>query len=292
MSGEDKSEGEGKPGEAGAKTGFIGILAVGLMIGIIIGVAVGAFGFPQAQSQGFSAGEVLAPKEAGNKVTGFISNYSGYFRLPPGVDIALINVTEVENANLYKIAINISAMGESETVSSYMTKDGKLLFLGGGIDIEEFEEMAEQQKKEAENRTREQQQEQQQQQNTTIGNFIVSSDEICLEDGKPIIYFFGRTGCPACEWEYPIVANVTAKFEGCISLHDNIDSTVDSEIYNNYSTGYIPTLVLGCKYYRVGPGKSMEQEAKVLTALICDLTGNKPVDVCTAPEIVDLINKI
>jgi thiol-disulfide isomerase/thioredoxin len=115
-----------------------------------------------------------------------------------------------------------------------------------------------------------------------------------LEDGKPIIYFFGSDGCGYCKWEHPVIANVTAKFEGFISFHDNIDSTADGDIFAKYSDGHIPTLVLGCKYYRVGAGANMgeEQETKVLTALICDLTGNKPVDVCTAPEIVDLINKI
>jgi len=286
MSGEDKSEGVGKPGEAGIKTGFIGILAVGLMIGIIIGVAVGAFGFPQAQSQVFSAGSALRPDEAGVRAVDFITNYA----VAPGVDVELINVTEVEGANLYKMAVNISSMRGTQTAESYMTKDGKLLF-PSGIDIEEFEEMVEQQKREEENSTREQQQ---QRQNTTIGNFIVSGDEICTEVGKPIVYFFGSEGCGACKWEHPVIANVTAKFEGFISFHDNIDSTADQEIFDKYSTGYIPTLVLGCKYYRVGAGKNMgeEQEAKVLTALICDLTDNKPVDVCTAPEIADLINKI
>jgi len=288
MSGEDKSEGAGKPGEAVAKTGCIGILAVGLMIGIIVGVAVGAFGFPQAQSQGFSAGSALTPEKAGVEAIDFITNYA----VAPGVDVELINITEIEGANLYKIAVNISAMGRSQTAESYMTKDGKLLF-PNGIDIEEFKEMAEQQKREEENRTREQQQ---QRQNTTIGNFIVSGDEICVEDEKPIIYFFGSEGCGACKWEHPVIVNVTAKFEGFISFHDNTntDSTADEDIFAKYSDGHIPTLVLGCKYYRVGAGASMgeEQEAKVLTALICDLTGNKPRDVCTAPEIVDLINEI
>ncbi len=89
MSGEDKSEGAGKSGEAGMKTGYIGILAVGLMIGIIIGIVVGAFGFPQTQS--YSAESALRPEEAGEKVTDFISNYGG---LPPGADVAVINVTE------------------------------------------------------------------------------------------------------------------------------------------------------------------------------------------------------
>ncbi|MEA1957168.1 MAG: thioredoxin family protein, partial [Euryarchaeota archaeon] len=281
MSGEDKSEGAGKPGEAGMKTGFIGILAVGLMIGIIIGVAVGAFGFPQTQSQDFSAGSALTPEKAGVRAIDFITNYA----VAPGVDVELINVTEVEGANLYKMAVNISSMRGAQTAESYMTKDGKLLF-PSGIDIEEFEETIEQQKREEENRTREQQE-----QKTTIGNFMVSGEDICTEDGTPIIYFFGSEGCGACKWEHPVIANVTAKFGGFISFHDNVDSTADQEIFDKYSTGYIPTLVLGCKYYRVGSGASMgeEQETKVLTALICDLTGNKPVDVCTAPEIADLI---
>ena len=283
MSGEDKSEGAGKPGEAGMKTGFIGILAVGLMVGIIIGIVVGAFGFPQTQS--YSAESALRPEEAGEKTIDFITNYA----VAPGVDVELINVTEVEGTNLYKIAVNISAMGRTQTAESYMTKDGKLLF-PQGIAIEEFEEMVEQQKEQEENLT----QEQESKQETTIGNFIVSGDEICVEDGKPIIYFFGSDGCGACRWEHPVTANVTSKFEGFISFHDNIDSTADSEIFGKYSTGYIPTLVLGCKYYRVGAGASMdeEQEAKVLTALICDLTDNKPVEACTDPEIEELINKI
>ena len=275
----------------------VGVLIVGLVIGVIAGCAVGAFVLPQQVHSFFPSAlntntstNTITPEAAGEKVTDFISNYSGYFRLPPGVDIALINVTEVETANLYKIAINISAMGKSETVESYMTKDGKLLFLGG-IDIEEFEEMVEQQRKEAENRTREQQQ----QQNTTIGNFIVSGDEICTEDGKPIIYFFGSERCGYCKWEHPIVVNVTSKFEGYISFHENIDTTRDSEIFDKYNPhGGVPTLVLGCKYYRIGAGTSLgkEQEAKILTALICNLTDNKPIDICSTPEIEALIARI
>lgn len=286
MSGEDKSEGVGKPGEAGMKTGYIGILAVGLMIGIIIGIAVGAFGFPQAQSQGFSAGSALTPEKAGVRAIDFITNYA----VAPGVDVELINVTEVEGANLYKMVVNISSMRGTQTAESYMTKDGKLLF-PSGIDIEEFEETIEQQKREEENRTREQQE-----QKTTIGNFVVSGDEICLEDEKPIIYFFGSDGCGHCKWEHPVIANVTSQFEDYISLHDNMNNfTADQELFDKYNPrGSVPTLVLGCKYYRVGAGANMgeEQEMKVLTALICDLTDNKPVDVCTAPEIADLINKL
>ena len=258
MSDEDKSEDAEKKGEAETKTRYIGFLAIGLMIGIIIGIIVGAFGFPQIQS--FGAANGLTADEAGEKAVNFIENYA----VPPGVDVVLINVTEVEDANLYKVAINISAMGRSETAESYLTKNGKLLF-PSGIDIEEFEEKTKPE--------------------TTIGNFIVSGDEICKEDGKAIIYFFGSDGCGYCKWEHPVMVNVTSKFEGFISFHDNMNNlTADMEIFDKYNPRHsMPTLVLGCKYYRIGAGKSMgeEQEAKVLTALICDLTDNKPENVCT-----------
>jgi thiol-disulfide isomerase/thioredoxin len=276
MSGEDKSEGAGKPGEAGMKTGYIGILAVGLMIGIVIGVAVGAFVFPQAQD--FSAANTLTADKAGEKVAAFINNNL----VQPGTEVTLGEIKE--ESGLY----NVTTSYMENQIPVYITKDGEIIFLQGlgWVQIEEFEE----QKKQRENQT----QEQESKQETTIGEFIVSGDEICKEDGIPIIYFFGSTGCPACEWEHPIVANVTAKFEGFISFHDNIDSTADQEIFAKYSDGYIPTLVLGCKYYRVGSGASMgeDQEAEVLTALICDLTDNNPVDICTDPEIEELINKI
>ncbi len=272
MSGEDKSEGVEKSGETGMK--LIGILAIGLIIGMVIGVAVGAFVFPQIQSFGAAT---LKPEVVGEKTVDFISNYGD---LPPGVDAELINVTEVEDANLYKITFNLSMQGIILTVEpyeAYMTKDGKILF-PQGIDMEEFEEKVKQQEEKQ-----------------TIGDFTVSGDEICVEDEKPIIYFFGSEGCGGCRWEHPVMENVTAKFTGYISFHDNMDnSTADREIFAKYSTGYVPTLVLGCKYYRVGSGASMgeDQEANVLTALICNLTGNKPVDVCTDPEIEELINRI
>ena len=276
MSGEDKSEGAGKPGEAGMKTGYIGILAVGLMIGIVIGVAVGAFVFPQAQD--FSAANTLTADKAGEKVAAFINNNL----VQPGTEVTLGEIKE--ESGLY----NVTTSYMENQIPVYITKDGEIIFLQGlgWVQIEEFEE----QKKQRENQT----QEQESKQETTIGEFIVSGDEICKEDEKPIIYFFGSTGCPACEWEHPVVANVTAKFEGYISFHDNVDSTADQEIFAKYSDGYIPTLVLGCKYYRVGSGTSLgeDQEAKVLTALICDLTDNNPVDICTDPEIGELINKI
>ncbi|GAI38261.1 unnamed protein product [marine sediment metagenome] len=62
-----------------------------------------------------------------------------------------------------------------------------------------------------------------------------------------------------------------------------MDPSADMDVFSKYSPeGYVPALVLGCKYYRVGSGEIIgeEEENKVLTALICDLTENQPNDVC------------
>lgn len=131
---------------------------------------------------------------------------------------------------------------------------------------------------------------------STIGGFLVTEDEICQEDGKPIVYLFGSSGCPHCTWEHPIFEKATAKFGNLISVHDNIDKQgVDQEIWQKYSQinrGAIPFLVLGCRYVRVGSGENAGEigEEKNLTALICKLTGGEPTEVCQ--EVADLIKQI
>jgi len=266
----------------------VSALILGLVIGVIVGGAVGAFVLPQQVHSFFpstlntstntsTSTNTITPEAAGAKTIDFISNYGG---LPPGVNVTLINVTEAEDADLYKIAVNMSAGGISRTVMTYLTKDGKILF-PQGIDIEEVESR---QTKETVTRTRQ-----------TIGNFIVSGDEICKDDGKPAIYFFGSDGCPHCKWEHPVIADVASKFKDFISFHDDMNNfTADRDIFARYSTGGVPTIVLGCRYYRIGSGENQgkEQEAKILTALICNLTDNKPIDICSTPEIEALIARI
>lgn len=120
----------------------------------------------------------------------------------------------------------------------------------------------------------------------TIGNFTITSNPPCLEKGKPTIYYFGSSSCPHCQWEHPIIKKATDKFSGLISFHDNMDTQNDLEIftkYNDFHSGYIPFLVFGCKYVRLGSGESVgeAQEEENLTALICKLAGSKPDSVCT-----------
>jgi len=127
----------------------------------------------------------------------------------------------------------------------------------------------------------------------TVGNFLVTDKEVCTKDGKTLVYFFGSTSCPHCVWEKPIMEKVAKKFGDTIDFHENIDSSTDSDVFQKYSDinpGYVPFLVLGCKYVRVGAGEnlgaddteSQKLEEEALTAILCKLTGSKPDSVCAS----------
>ncbi|MCK9578138.1 thioredoxin family protein [bacterium] len=84
----------------------------------------------------------------------------------------------------------------------------------------------------------------------------VKENEICRENGKPIVYFFGSKSCPHCEWEKPIIAEVVKSFGDKISYHENIDSQNDLDVFSKFNQeGGIPTIIVGCKYYRIGSGE-------------------------------------
>lgn len=206
--------------------------------------------------------EVLSSKEVEEKVMNFINQNI----LQGRATASLIGTTE--EGGLYKIKFNL----EGQEIESYVTLDGKLLF-PDAINLTEVQPVAVQE-------------------GYTIGDFSVSSGEVCKEDGKPIVYFFGSESCPHCIWERPIIEGVADEFKEDISFHNNTGIEQDSEVFQKYSTGGVPTLVLGCKYYRVGSGEQMgeEQEEKVLAALMCKLTDGEPASVCS--QVEDLINQI
>lgn len=119
---------------------------------------------------------------------------------------------------------------------------------------------------------------------TVEGSFKeVESQKICQENGKPIVYFFGSSTCPHCRWEKPVIEKVTSKFGDYISFHEKIDDFgKDRKIFENYSDGGVPVVVLGCKYYRLGSGEKdgKQKEEQALTNLICQLTKGNPGSVC------------
>lgn len=129
----------------------------------------------------------------------------------------------------------------------------------------------------------------------TIGNFSIIEDEVCLEDNKPIVYFFGSQSCPHCSWEHPIFEESVEQFGDLLSFHNNMDSNEDMDVFQNYSQinqGAIPFMVLGCRYTKLGSGERSGEEAEKenLTALLCKLTNNQPTEVCQ--EVQDLVDQV
>lgn len=130
---------------------------------------------------------------------------------------------------------------------------------------------------------------------STIGNFSVLEEDICQEDGKPIVYFFGSQSCSHCSWEHPLLEAVVDQFGDLVSFHNNMDSDEDRDVFQKYSQinqGYIPFTLLGCQYARVGSGENFgeELEGNYLTALICKLTEGQPEAVCG--EVETLIEQV
>jgi thiol-disulfide isomerase/thioredoxin len=210
---------------------------------------------------GFGTESSITSQEASNRSVNFINK-----------NLASLNATATfvsvsEFSNLYNVTISYL----NNLASVYVTKDGSYIFLAQPLELKETTNTQK-----------------------TIGNFLIDENgKICEENGKPIVYFFGSNDCPHCKWEHPIFVNVTNNFKDEISYHENIDTQTDSNIFSLYSPdGYIPTLVIGCKYFRVGSGENLgeAQENNILTALICKLTDSKPSSACYPVE--DLIKQI
>lgn len=224
---------------------------VPIIVAVVILAIGGLFYYQNNKFAGCIAAQKanLSSQDASQKAIDYINNILEQ----RGMAASLAN--SIEESGIYKFHFKI----DEQEYDSYITKDGKILF-ENGIDISAP------------------------QPEITIGNFSDNKGEICFENGKPIIYFFGSKQCPHCLWEHPVVEKVLKNFEGIISFHNNMDSEQDMDVFSKYSSGGIPTLVLGCKYFRSGSGEQAgeEDESKILTALICDLTGNQPQDVCAS----------
>jgi len=234
-----------------------------IIAGIVIAVAFVYINVVKAPKGGSPNNQnVISAQDAAKKAIDYINQnvLAGKFTA------SLVGV--VEENGVYSVKFKI----QDQEINSYISKNGSLLFLEG-IDLTKPQPSPVTET------------------GQTIGGFSVSNDEICKENGKPVVYFFGSNSCPHCLWEHPIVTKVMDQFKDLVSFHNNMDSKDDQDILKKYSTGGIPTIVLGCKYYRVGSGENSGEEAetKALTALLCKLTGSNQ-DACT--QVQDLINQI
>ncbi|MFA5730022.1 MAG: thioredoxin family protein [Candidatus Paceibacterota bacterium] len=209
-----------------------------------------------------------SPQKAADKAIEYINKYL----LSGGATATLVSVDNDKIGSLRKITIDVAG----NKFGSYVSIDGKYLFASEPFD------MTKDPNAEGSSNT---------QTGSTVettdtqldGSFSEAKDtEVCMENGKPIVYFFGSASCPHCVWEKPILKSVVDKFGDAVSYHENIDSETDIDVFNKYSTGSVPTLVIGCKYFRVGSGESAgeESEKASLQKIICLATGNQPASLC------------
>jgi len=170
---------------------------------------------------------------------------------------------------MYEVELGI----QGDTFKSFVTQDGRYLFVDGPLDMSEnlsnetqpLPEMLEKESTEVEGWFQE-----------------ITELDVCMENNKPIVYFFGSDSCPYCEWEKPIIEEVVAEFGDAIDYRKRYDGTTDVDVLLNYSQGAVPTIIVGCKYYRTGAGQSLgeEGEKEALRAVFCRATGGIPSSVC------------
>jgi thiol-disulfide isomerase/thioredoxin len=130
--------------------------------------------------------------------------------------------------------------------------------------------------------------------NPKIQTFSFANNEMCTEDGKPIVILFSTTWCPHCEWIIDTFDGIAKEYadKGLIAAYhwelDTADNTLTAakesevpqehkEIYEKFNPrGSIPTFVFGCQYHRIGNGyeseQSLEKEANEFRAVIEELT--------------------
>jgi thiol-disulfide isomerase/thioredoxin len=207
-------------------------------------------------------------KKAADKAVEYI-NKNG---LASGIQVTLSSIDKetINNLNLRKVTFDVAGT----KVASYISFDGKYLFAQAPFDLNTNLDSASTARSTGTVESTGVQLE---------GGFNEAKDtNVCMENEKPIIYFFGSSTCPHCKWEEPILKSVITEFGDAISYHENIDSETDIDVFNKYSTGSVPTLVIGCKYYRIGSGEASGEEAEkiALKKIICTATGNQPSSIC------------
>ena len=104
--------------------------------------------------------------------------------------------------------------------------------------------------------------------------FKTTGDEICRENGKPVIRLFSASIDPHSRWISNSFNEVTKEYKGRVIAHNwQIDTGDDLlteeieekipksefDIYRKYNNeGSVPTFIFGCKYVRIGNGYEAE----------------------------------
>ncbi|MDD5098210.1 MAG: hypothetical protein PHD31_00585 [Candidatus Pacebacteria bacterium] len=201
----------------------------------------------------------MTPQKAAEKAIAYINKNLG-------VSVTLVKAGDEKINLLYKFILKANG----QEYPSYVSSDGKKLFTSDSINMEEAPKVTgpEMTLKES---------------TELDGGFKEIKDvEVCKENEKPIVYFFGTKTCPHCMWEHPIIQDIASQFGDNIVFKDNVDNGKDEDIFLKYSEGSVPMTVIGCKYYRGGSGETYGEEAEKVNLIktICRATGNQPSSLC------------
>ena len=133
-----------------------------------------------------------------------------------------------------------------------------------------------------------------------ISTFQKTSNELCEEDGVPVVRMYGASWCSHCKWAFPIFMKVAKEYQnkGLIKAYaweiNTGDNLITEELefampkeeidfYNqNNPKGMVPYFNFGCQYTRIGTGyelgngtRSEENEYRlVIDKLIVNLIKN------------------
>jgi hypothetical protein len=116
----------------------------------------------------------------------------------------------------------------------------------------------------------------------TVGGFKDTNRTVVYKNDSLVIWFFGTTTCSHCTWEKEVLKDVLQGFENVTLKDYYLDSNYDqsrltvqevSMIQEYDPEGYVPLMVIGNKYFKVGSGESngYDQEKQHLTQLIRSL---------------------
>jgi thiol-disulfide isomerase/thioredoxin len=216
-----------------------------------------------------TGGAEVGGEDAGNKLVDFLQSRleTSY----PGITVELVSVDDYNLiAGVYEVIVTITYQGEPQNVPYYVTKDGDYMF-ANVVDLNE--PMPQPQPPSDTGGVQAGQPE-----NPEIRTFTDSGEDICTEDGKPVINLFSTTWCPHCKWVADTYDNLVKEYvdAGKIVAHhyeidigddiltEEIESSVPAEddaMYRKFNPrGSIPTFVFGCKYYRIGNGYESQND--------------------------------